>query len=218
VRFVRSISRMDCCAKMGATSPPATRIARAWPGVASPSRSPSPALAASPRGRGRSHGRTPRRAAALRAEAGPSSNTFPRYAPVRPSKPERRAGSLGASTTSRGPPGASANSISPMTHTDPGCRSKPLAKPRLALASSGLTSNSLSIDRLANDVPGDRRDPLPSSGLRCPPQRERDDQVSPVLLVRPCALRCLLATHDASLSRREYELQLAVWQRIAALG
>ena len=79
VRPVRVISRIDCCGKIGAIAakPPTARTARTWPGVARPRRSPRPAEVRVPSGRGRSHSRCRRSAAAFFGEAGPTRTVPP---------------------------------------------------------------------------------------------------------------------------------------------
>jgi hypothetical protein len=52
VRFVRVISRIDCCAKIGSIPDPCCFMAATWPGVARPMRSPKPKLGARPSGTG----------------------------------------------------------------------------------------------------------------------------------------------------------------------
>ena len=67
-RPVRSFSRTDCCAKMGAMRN--LRTDRTWPGVANPNRSPNPAERASPSGRASRWGNTVRSQSARRGSAG----------------------------------------------------------------------------------------------------------------------------------------------------
>ena len=106
VRPVRVISRIDCCGKIGAMAakPPTARTARTWPGVARPRRSPRPAEVRVPSGRGRSHSRCRRSAAAFFGETGPT-RTVPAAEPVvSPSKSSSiREAPEGAPIASAGP-------------------------------------------------------------------------------------------------------------------
>ncbi len=91
VRCVRAISRIDCCGKIGAIAPPTARTARTWPGVARPRRSPRPAEVLVPSGRGRSHSKRERSAAAFLGESGPTS-TPELASPSNAARPARLAG------------------------------------------------------------------------------------------------------------------------------
>ena len=106
VRPVRVISRIDCCGKIGAIAvkPPTARTARTWPGVARPRRSPRPADVRVPRGRGRSHSRWRRSAAAFFGEVGPTRTTPVGLPAVSPSKsPRIREAPVGAAMARRWP-------------------------------------------------------------------------------------------------------------------
>jgi len=74
VRPMRSFSRTDCWAKIGAIAVPWTE--RTWPGVAAPRRSPKPKEVFTPRGTGVSQGSRPRSALAFSAVRGQSSIPF----------------------------------------------------------------------------------------------------------------------------------------------
>lgn len=122
---MRSISRMDCWAKIGAIPPPAALTARTCPGVASPSRSPRPTEARRPRVFGRSQGSASRSAAALCASAGPSRKVLLPYRLVSPRNPTR----------SRSSPGLPAD--------DPGSTGRGRTRPRRSQPGTGGASPSL---------------------------------------------------------------------------
>ena len=81
VRPMRSFSRTDCCAKIGAMPVPSTE--RMWPGVAAPNRSPKPKEVSTPSGTGFSQARRPRSTAAFAAVSGQSSIPFA-ISPLKP--------------------------------------------------------------------------------------------------------------------------------------
>src|SRR5215207_819064 len=93
---------MTCWAVIGARFPPAARTARTCPGVASPSRSPSPADVPTPSVRGSSQGKDSLSAAALRALVGQSSSVPLPRALASPSKLARDREPLCASMAKRG--------------------------------------------------------------------------------------------------------------------